>query len=234
MEIRENKKQVSKTSGMSDDDKNFHLEARVRTSQLLGRNKSLVLHGGGNTSVKIIEKNILGEEEEILYVKGSGWDLETITADGFSPVRANHLKKLAELPSLSDSEMVNELVTHLTKSSAPIPSVEAILHAVIPYKFVDHTHADAIVAISNSINGEYILRQLYGDEVIYIPYVMPGFDLSKLCAVQLKTELTPDKIGIILLHHGVFSFGDTADESYNRMLRLVSRAEEYLKANVKE
>src|SRR5215212_10950185 len=123
MEIRENKKQVSKTSGMSDD-KNFHLEARVGTSQLLGRNKSLVLHGGGNTSVKILEKNILGEEEEILYVKGSGWDLETITADGFSSVRLNHLKKLSELPSLSDSNMVNELVTHLTKSSAPVPSVE--------------------------------------------------------------------------------------------------------------
>jgi rhamnose utilization protein RhaD (predicted bifunctional aldolase and dehydrogenase)/NAD(P)-dependent dehydrogenase (short-subunit alcohol dehydrogenase family) len=216
---------------MPDKDKAFSLESRVRTSQLLGKNKSLVLHGGGNTSVKISETNILGEEEEILYVKGSGQDLETVTADGFSPVRISHLKKLSELSSLSDSDMVNELVTHLTRSSAPIPSVEAILHAVIPYKYVDHTHADAIIAISNSINGENILRQLYGDQVIYIPYVMPGFDLSKLCAQQLKYELTPDKIGIILLHHGVFSFGETADESYNRMLQLVSIAEEYLKKN---
>ena len=215
-----------------DKDKSSVLESRVHTSQLLGKNKSLVLHGGGNTSVKIIEKNILGEEEEILYVKGSGWDLETITADGFSPVRVNHLKKLAELVSLTDSDMVNELVTHLTKSSAPVPSVEAILHAVIPYKFVDHTHADAIVAISNSINGENILRQLYGDEVIYIPYVMPGFDLSKLCAQQLKQELTDDKIGIILFHHGVFSFGETAGESYDRMLYLVEKSQEYLKSNV--
>ena len=216
---------------MQDKDRKFLLEERVRTSQLLGRNKSLVLHGGGNTSVKISERDILDEEEEILYVKGSGWDLETITADGFSPVRINHLKKLSELSSLSDADMVNELVTHLTKSSAPVPSVEAILHAVIPYKYVDHTHADAVVAISNSIHGEKILRQLYGEQVIYVPYIMPGFDLSKLCAQQLKHELTPDKIGIILLHHGIFSFGETADESYNRMIHLVSIAEEYLKKN---
>jgi rhamnose utilization protein RhaD (predicted bifunctional aldolase and dehydrogenase)/NAD(P)-dependent dehydrogenase (short-subunit alcohol dehydrogenase family) len=216
---------------MPDKNKAFLLEERVRTSQLLGKNKSLVLHGGGNTSVKISETNILGEEEEILYVKGSGWDLETITADGFSPVRINHLKKLSELSSLSDADMVNELVTHLTKSSAPVPSVEAILHAVIPYKYVDHTHADAVVAISNSIHGEKILRQLYGEQVIYVPYIMPGFDLSKLCAQQLKHELTPEKIGIILLHHGIFSFGETADESYNRMIQLVAIAEEYLKKN---
>jgi rhamnose utilization protein RhaD (predicted bifunctional aldolase and dehydrogenase)/NAD(P)-dependent dehydrogenase (short-subunit alcohol dehydrogenase family) len=217
---------------MVNNDKLFSLESRVHTSQLLGRNKSLVLHGGGNTSVKISETNILGSEEEILYVKGSGWDLETITVEGFAPVSVSHLRKLAELSSLSDSEMVNEFITHLTKASAPPPSVEAILHAVIPYKYVDHTHADSIVAISNSINGEAILRQLYGDQVIYIPYVMPGFDLSKLCAKRLKEDLTPDKIGIILFHHGVFSFGDTAEQSYDRMLQLVKKAEEYLRKNM--
>ncbi len=207
------------------------LEARVRTSRLLGQNKSLVLHGGGNTSVKITEKNILGEEGEILYVKGSGWDLETITAAGFSPVRLNHLKKLAELTVLSDSEMVNEMVTHLTKSSAPVPSVEAILHAVIPYKYVDHTHADAIVAISNSVNGEKILREIYKETVVYIPYIMPGFDLSRLAAGILKENLTKGMVGMILFNHGVFSFGETADESYNRMLEIVGLAEKYLKEN---
>ena len=224
-------KKDSKGNHMPGDDRNFLLDRRVHTSQLLGKNKSLVLHGGGNTSVKITEKNILGEEEEILYVKGSGWDLKTITIEGFSPVRVNHLRKLAELSSLSDSEMVNELVTHLTKASAPVPSVEAILHAVIPHKYVDHTHADAVVAISNSINGEKILRQIYGDDVIYVPYVMPGFDLSRECARQLKEELTPNKKGLILFHHGIFSFGDTAEESYERMLKLVGRSEEYLKTN---
>jgi len=211
----------------------FFLSERVRTSRMLGQNKSLVLHGGGNTSVKIIQKNILSEDEEILFVKGSGWDLETITVQGFSPVRLEHLKALSKLPILSDSAMVNEMVTHLTRSSAPIPSVEAILHAVIPFKFVDHTHADAVVAISNSVNGERIIRDLYGNQVIYIPYVMPGFDLSRNCSIQLAQELTEDKIGMILLNHGVFSFGSTADESYNRMIELVLIAENYLNENAK-
>ncbi|MEJ7587451.1 MAG: class II aldolase/adducin family protein [Ferruginibacter sp.] len=212
-------------------DNQLLIAARVHTSQLLGKNKSLVLHGGGNTSVKITETNIVGEEEEILYVKGSGWDLETITAEGFSPVRSAHLKKLSELENLSDASMVNELVTHLTRSSAPVPSVEAILHAVVPYRYVDHTHADAVIGISNSVNGEKIIRELYGDRVVYVPYIMPGFDLSKLCAQLLKSDLTPDKIGIILLNHGVFSFGDTAEQSYERMIELVSIAENYLKQN---
>lgn len=207
------------------------LSDRVRTSRLLGANKSLVLHGGGNTSVKITEKNIIGEQEEILYVKGSGWDLETIDVAGFSPVRLEHLKKLAELDSLSDSAMVNEFVTHLTKSSAPVPSVEAILHAIIPYTFVDHTHADAVVTITNSVNGEQIIRQIYGDQVIVLPYVMPGFDLSHLCAQYLAKELTEKVIGIVLLNHGIFSFGKSADESYERMIYLVKIAENYLAKN---
>jgi rhamnose utilization protein RhaD (predicted bifunctional aldolase and dehydrogenase)/NAD(P)-dependent dehydrogenase (short-subunit alcohol dehydrogenase family) len=204
---------------------------RVRTSRALGSNKSLVLHGGGNTSVKITEKNIFGEEEEILYVKGSGWDLETIDVGGFSPVKIKHLKKLAELESLSDSAMVNELITNLTKSSAPAPSVEAILHAIIPHTFVDHTHADAVVTITNSVNGEQIIREIYGDQVIVMPYIMPGFDLSKLCASYLSKELTEKVIGIILLNHGIFSFGNSADESYERMIYLVKIAEDYLEKN---
>jgi rhamnose utilization protein RhaD (predicted bifunctional aldolase and dehydrogenase)/NAD(P)-dependent dehydrogenase (short-subunit alcohol dehydrogenase family) len=161
-------------------------------------------------------------------VKGSGWDLETIRIEGFSPVRLAHLKKLSQLPYLSDSSMVNELVTHLTVSSAPVPSVEAILHAIIPFRYVDHTHADAVVAISNSAHGEEIIREIYGDLVVYVPYVMPGFDLSKNCSEILKTDLTSDKIGILLLNHGVFSFGDTAVESYDRMMTLVGIAEKYL------
>src|ERR1041384_2456461 len=115
------------------------LELRVYTSRLLGRDDTLVLHGGGNTSVKVREKNLVGDEEEILYVKGSGWDLEFIEAAGFSPVRMAHLLKLARLEALSDPQMVNELVTHMTRASAPAPSVETILHALLPHKYVDHT-----------------------------------------------------------------------------------------------
>ncbi|HEV7822194.1 MAG TPA: class II aldolase/adducin family protein, partial [Burkholderiales bacterium] len=158
------------------------LPLRVYTSRLLGRDKTLVLHGGGNTSVKIRERNLVGEEEEILYVKGSGWDLEFIEEAGFSPVRMQHLLRLARLPQLSDPQMVNELVTHLTRASAPAPSVETILHALLPHKYVDHTHSDAVLAVTNTAAGERRINDIYGAKVAVIPYVMPGFDLAKLCA----------------------------------------------------
>ena len=155
------------------------LALRVYTSRLLGKDSSLVLHGGGNTSVKITEKNTLNQDEEILYVKGSGWDLEFIEKAGFSPVRMSHMLNLSKLESLSDPQMVNELKTQLTNSSAPSPSVETILHAALPFKFVDHTHADAVVTITNTLNGEERIKEIYGDRVVIIPYVMPGFDLAK-------------------------------------------------------
>lgn len=205
------------------------LKDRVRTSQLLGQDKSLVLHGGGNTSVKVTEKDVFGNEQEVLYVKGSGWDLETIQEAGFSPVRLDHLKRLADLPSLSDPAMVNELVTHMTRVGAPVPSVEAILHAIIPYRFVDHTHADAVIAITNTADGAERIRTIYGDQVIVVPYVMPGFDLARACAKQIREELKPGVIGMVLMNHGIFSFGDTASESYDRMITLVGLAEEYLR-----
>jgi rhamnose utilization protein RhaD (predicted bifunctional aldolase and dehydrogenase)/NAD(P)-dependent dehydrogenase (short-subunit alcohol dehydrogenase family) len=207
------------------------LAVRVSTSRLLGRDKSLVLHGGGNTSVKLTEKTLLGDEEEILYVKGSGWDLEKIEEAGYSPVRLAHLKRLAELPALSDTQMVNELVTHMTRASAPVPSVEAILHAILPFKFVDHTHADAVVTITNTADGEARIREIYGDEVVVIPYVMPGFDLARRVAERFPKEAGPRTIGMVLLNHGIFSFGATAKESYERMIDLVDRAETYLKTH---
>ena len=129
------------------------LGLRVYTSRLLGRDKSLVLHGGGNTSVKLREKNLFGEEEEVLYVKGSGWDLETIEPAGFAPVKLDYVRRLASLPALSDPQMVNELATHTLRAGAPAPSVETILHAILPHQYVDHTHADAVLSISNAPDG---------------------------------------------------------------------------------
>jgi rhamnose utilization protein RhaD (predicted bifunctional aldolase and dehydrogenase)/NAD(P)-dependent dehydrogenase (short-subunit alcohol dehydrogenase family) len=205
------------------------LDLRVYSSRLLGRDDTLVLHGGGNTSVKVRERNVVGEEEEILYVKGSGWDLETIEVNGFAPVRMAHLLKLAQLETLSDPQMVNELAAHVTRAGAPAPSVETILHAVIPHKFVDHTHADALLAITNTDDGEARVRELYGDDVIIVPYAMPGFELARVCAQRIQAELKPSTIGMVLLKHGIFSFGATADESYARMISLVDRAENYLK-----
>ena len=156
------------------------LGQRVYTSRLLGRDDSLVLHGGGNTSVKVREKNLFGEEETLLYVKGSGWDLATIEAAGFSPCRMPHLMRLAGLEALSDLRMATELKGCMTNPAAPAPSVEAILHALLPAKFVDHTHADAFIAACNTPGGAKRIREIYGDQVIIVPYEMPGFKLARL------------------------------------------------------
>ena len=204
------------------------LGLRVYTSRLLGRDKSLVLHGGGNTSVKITEKNFLGEDETLLYVKGSGWDLEHIEAAGFSPVRIDHLLKLAKLRTLSDPQMVNELRTHVVRASAPTPSVEAILHAILPFQYVDHTHSDAVITVTNTANGLARIREIYGDNVVVVPYVMPGFDLARRCADRFSAEVRKNTIGMVLLNHGIFSFGRTAQESYERMIDLVTWSENYL------
>ena len=207
------------------------LALRVYTSRLLGQDSTLVLHGGGNTSVKISESNIVGNQEEILYVKGSGWDLEFIETAGFSPVRMNHMLSLAKLDSLSDPQMVNELKTQLTNATSPTPSVETILHAILPFKYVDHTHADAVVTITNTTAGEDRIREIYGDRVVIIPYVMPGFDLAKDVARIFSEQSTDKTEGMILMNHGIFSFGGNAKESYDRMISLVNEAENYLVSN---
>ncbi len=205
------------------------LDLRVYSSRLLGRDRTLVLHGGGNTSVKLVEKNLFGEDENVLYIKGSGWDLETIEAAGFAPVQLDYLQRLAQLDALSDTQMVNQLATHLLRAAAPAPSVETILHACLPYKFVDHTHADAVLAVTDTADGERRIREIYGDAVVVIPYVMPGFDLARLCACEYPRQAGAGTIGMVLLNHGIFSFGESARQSYERMIDLVSRAEDYLK-----
>ena len=204
------------------------LGPRVYTSRLLGRDKSLVLHGGGNTSVKLREKNLFGEEEDVLYVKGSGWDLETIEAAGFTPVTLGYVRRLAGLASLSDPQMVNELNTHTLRAGAPSPSVETILHASLPHPYVDHTHADAVLSVSNAPDGDKRVREIYGDRVVVIPYIMAGFDLAAYCAREFPRQAGKNTIGMVLLSHGIFSFGKDARESYERMIELVSMAEEYL------
>jgi rhamnose utilization protein RhaD (predicted bifunctional aldolase and dehydrogenase)/NAD(P)-dependent dehydrogenase (short-subunit alcohol dehydrogenase family) len=207
---------------------NDPLQMRVYSSRLLGRNPDLVLHGGGNTSVKLSRENIFGESEELLLVKGSGWDLATIEAQGFAPVRMDQLLKLAGLPQLSDSDMVTNQRTAMIDPGAPNPSVEAILHAIIPFRYVDHTHADAVVALSNTPKGESHIREVYGGRVLVIPYVMPGFILAKKI-YEMTRGLDWNSIeGMILLNHGVFTFSENAKHSYEKMIELVTMAENYL------
>jgi rhamnose utilization protein RhaD (predicted bifunctional aldolase and dehydrogenase)/NAD(P)-dependent dehydrogenase (short-subunit alcohol dehydrogenase family) len=204
------------------------LGPRVYSSRLLGRERSLVLHGGGNTSVKLREKNLFGEEEEVLYVKGSGWDLETIEPAGFTPVALGYVRRLAALPQLPDPQMVNELNTHMLRAGAPSPSVETILHAILPHRYVDHTHADAVLSVSNAPQGEKRIREIYGDRVVVIPYIMAGFDLAAYCAREFPKQAGRNTVGMVLLSHGIFSFAADARESYELMIELVSMAEEYL------
>ena len=204
------------------------LGPRVYTSRLLGRDRSLVLHGGGNTSVKLREKNLFGEDEDVLYVKGSGWDLETIEPAGFAPVALGYVRRLATLPKLSDPQMVNELNTHMLRAGAPSPSVETILHAILPHQYVDHTHADAVLAVSNAPDGEKRIREIYGERVVVVPYIMAGFDLAAYCAREFPKQAGERTVGMVLLSHGIFSFGPDARTSYERMIELVSMAEEYL------
>jgi rhamnose utilization protein RhaD (predicted bifunctional aldolase and dehydrogenase) len=161
-------------------------------------------------------------------VKGSGWDLETIEAAGFTPVSLSYVRRLAQLPALSDPQMVNELNTHSLRAGAPSPSVETILHAILPHTYVDHTHADAVLSVSNSPEGEQRVREIYGDRVVVIPYLMAGFDLAAHCAREFPKQAGKSTVGMVLLSHGIFSFGADARESYERMIELVSMAEEYL------
>ncbi len=206
------------------------LGLRVYTSRLLGRDPTLVLHGGGNTSVKVREKDIFGNDEDILYVKGSGWDLETIKAEGFSPCRMGHLLRLAGLETLSDLQMAKEMKSTMTNAGAPMPSVEAILHAILPAAYVDHTHADALIAVMNTRDGEKRIAEIYGDRVVVIPYVMPGFKLARLCAELYPRLAGPNTVGMVLMNHGLFTLGGDARTAYERMIELVTLAENYLSA----
>ncbi|HIP44408.1 MAG TPA: oxidoreductase [Sulfurospirillum arcachonense] len=203
------------------------INLRVFTSNLLGQSDELVLHGGGNTSVKAKV-----DGEEILFVKGSGWDLVSIKAEGFAPVKMKTLLDMAKLDTLSDADMVSGQKAAMIDKSAPSPSVEAILHALIPFKVVDHTHADAVVTISNSKNGIEHIKNLYPNFLI-VPYVMPGFILAKTIYDMTQNFDWSTCKGIILHNHGIFTFDDDAKKSYDKMIEAVSVAEEFLNQNAK-
>ncbi len=202
------------------------LDLRVYTSNLLGQSDELVLHGGGNTSVKSMV-----DGEEILYVKGSGWDLVSIKAEGFAPVKMSTLLEMAQLKNLSDTDMVNGQKAAMIDKGAPNPSVEAILHAIIPFKVVDHTHADAVVTISNSKNGLELIDKVFPNFLI-VPYVMPGFILAQKIYELIQDNFDWDSCeGIILHNHGIFTFDDDAKKSYDKMIDAVTNAEDFLEKN---
>ncbi|MCH7936539.1 MAG: bifunctional aldolase/short-chain dehydrogenase [Proteobacteria bacterium] len=200
---------------------------RVYTSRLLGGEPRLVLHGGGNTSVKTVMKDVMGQDTEVLCVKGSGWDMAAIEPQGLPAVRLRPLREMARLKRLTDEDMVNAQRVNLLDSTAPNPSVETLLHAFLPHKFIDHTHANAVLSLTDQKDGEKLCRRVFGNKMGYVPYIMPGFDLSRK-ALEVY-EADPSVEGLILLKHGIFTFGDTAREAYSRMIAMVTLAERRLK-----
>ena len=209
------------TKGIDED-----LALRVYTTRLLGGEPRLVLHGGGNTSVKTRMADITGTPLDVLCVKGSGWDMGTIEAPGLPAVRLAPLKELHRLQALSDEDMVNVQRANLLDSKSPNPSVETLLHAFLPHKFIDHTHSNAVLALTDQPDGEALAADVYGKRAALVPYVMPGFALARKCSEV--GQANPDVEGLILLKHGIFSMGATAEEAYVRMIDLVSLAEKRL------
>jgi rhamnose utilization protein RhaD (predicted bifunctional aldolase and dehydrogenase)/NAD(P)-dependent dehydrogenase (short-subunit alcohol dehydrogenase family) len=203
------------------------LALRVYTTRLLGRDPALVLHGGGNTSVKTQAKDLLGDDVDVLCVKGSGWDMAAIEPAGLPAVKLEPLRRLKPLSRLSDEDMVNYQRINLLDSSAPNPSVETLLHAFLPHKYVDHTHSTAVLALTDQPEGEAIAREVFGDQMALVPYTIPGFALAK--SVSAIFDADPKVKGAILLRHGIFTFADDARNAYELMIEMVTLAEARLR-----
>ncbi len=207
------------------------LALRVYTTRLLGGDPALVLHGGGNTSLKTRMRDLAGDEVEVLCVKGTGSDMAAIEPSGMVAVRLDPLRKLRARDDLSDDDMARVQRAYLIEPAAQSPSVELLLHAFMPHAFVDHTHANAVVSLIDQPDSAKLCEEVYDGRVGLVPYVRPGFGLAKAAAKTF--DRNPKVEGLILDKHGIFSFGASAKESYERMIELVSRAEERLAKNRK-
>src|SRR3954466_8687646 len=203
------------------------LAVRGYTTRLLGQNPKLVLHGGGNTSVKLRMTDLNGEEIDVLCVKGSGWDMATIEPAGLPAVRLEPLRKLGRRNTLSDEDMGRMQRANLVDPSAPNPSVETLLHAFLPHAFVDHTHSTAVLSLTDQPDGEKLCEEVYGKRLGYVPYIVPGFALAKAAADAFERDHSVE--GLILNKQGSFTLGAAAGEAYERMIEHVTLAEERLK-----
>jgi rhamnose utilization protein RhaD (predicted bifunctional aldolase and dehydrogenase)/NAD(P)-dependent dehydrogenase (short-subunit alcohol dehydrogenase family) len=207
------------------------LALRVYTTRLLGGDPRLVLHGGGNTSCKTIATDLVGDSWPVLCVKGSGWDMATIEPPGLPAVKLDGLRKARRLGKLSDEDMVALQRSNLIDPTAPNPSVETLLHAFLPHKFVDHTHSTAILSVVDQDGSRQLCQEIFGNKLGFVPYIMPGFDLAVAAADIYERDTKVE--GLVLDKHGIFTFGDTAKQAYERMIRYVSLAEDYIARNGK-
>jgi rhamnose utilization protein RhaD (predicted bifunctional aldolase and dehydrogenase)/NAD(P)-dependent dehydrogenase (short-subunit alcohol dehydrogenase family) len=208
----------------------FDLGSRVYTSRLIGSIPDLVMHGGGNTSCKTYKKNIFNENIEVICVKGSGWDLETIEAKGLPAIKLLPLLELRKLKKLSDENMVNLQRANLLDSQSPNPSVETLLHAFLPHKFVDHTHATPFLILANLPNYKEIIEEIFGTKLAVVPYIMPGFELAKKAADIYSLQTNCE--GLLLLNHGHFTWGKTAKESYERVINQTNEVQKWITKNL--
>ncbi|MDH3238037.1 MAG: bifunctional aldolase/short-chain dehydrogenase [Deltaproteobacteria bacterium] len=202
------------------------LALRTYTSRLIGEEKELVLHGGGNTSVKSTYANVLGQHIPALFVKASGHDLASIEPAGHVGLDLEYLQRLRSLPELPDATMVNELQTHRLNAEGARPSIESLLHAFLSAKYIDHTHPDAILALTNQRHGDRVIRNAFGKDVVVLNYIKPGFLLAK--AASAAFDGAPGCMGMVLMKHGLLTWGDDARSSYEKTIELVTRAEKYL------
>ncbi len=207
------------------------LALRVYTSRLLGGDPSLVLHGGGNTSVKIPIQDIIGEKQEALFIKGSGIDLAGICPPGFVGMELEPLRRLAILDSLSDEDMENQLQVHKISARSPDPSVEVLLHAFLPHRYIDHTHAEAILILAGRTGGEGIVKEALGAKAAFLPYCPPGLSLAK--AALWEYGRNPELEALVVAGHGIFTFGEEARTAYERMAAFVAKAEGYIRRKTK-
>jgi rhamnose utilization protein RhaD (predicted bifunctional aldolase and dehydrogenase) len=205
------------------------LEALVYATRTIGQEPQLelVLWGGGNSSAKVETADHCGRKVRVLWIKGSGSDMRTITPSQFTPLRLDDLQRLMLLDTMSDEEMVAYLGRCMLDANAPKPSIETLLHAVLPAPHVYHTHADSVCALTDTSDSVKLIRTVYGDEVPLIPYVRPGFRLAKLVAEAYRRR--PDADAVILDKHGLVTWGDTPKEAYLRTIAIVSRAERFIR-----
>ncbi|KJU82215.1 short chain dehydrogenase, partial [Candidatus Magnetobacterium bavaricum] len=222
------------------------LAQRVYSGRLIGAESRLVLHGGGNTSVKTLHTDILGQQVPVIYVKASGADMATAGAEGYVGLRLEHLRRLSTLQALSDQEMINEIRTQILDFRCPNPSLETLMHVFIPFKYADHTHPDAILTLTNQVNAETHIRNALGqvrpgavknqvrpgaiknNDVVILNYITPGFKLAR--AVHEVFLEHPGCRAIVLMYHGLITCGESAQEAYDLTIELVSRAEQYIEA----
>ncbi|MBP1963599.1 bifunctional aldolase/short-chain dehydrogenase [Paenibacillus aceris] len=208
------------------------VEELVYRSNLLGTDRAVANWGGGNTSYKTIEKDFRGRDVEVMWVKGSGSDLATMKAKNFTGLRMEDIRPLYERDEMSDEEMVAYLVNCMIDSKHPRASIETLLHAFLPFKHVDHTHPDAIISLCCAHNGRELAKEIYGDRFVWVPYVRPGFTLSKMIAEGVRNN--PKAELVLMEKHGLVTWGETSEESYLKTLAIINEAESFIEARVNE